>query len=107
MYATELGCNLIKVRQLSEDSNALIFISAFHSQEDANSDTYAKGAPWTSLRVGHTKKLDTSGIRALEARTEANAYSFSKEPIFEPSKTTLTSTSTEQKHIRTVREAVH
>lgn len=84
----------------------MIFISAFHSQEDASSGTYEKGAPWTSVGVGHMEKLDTSAVRVLEATAESNSYSFSKEPMLELSKTTSNSRSTEQKHTRTARDAV-
>lgn len=48
----------------------MIFISALHSQEDANSGTYEKGALWTSVGVGYMEKLDTSAVRVLEATAE-------------------------------------
>lgn len=51
------------------------------------------------------KKLDTSAVGVLEVRIEAKSYSFSKESMFEPSKTTSNSRSTVQKHTRTVRDA--
>lgn len=85
----------------------MIFISALHSQEDANSGTYEKGALWTSVGVGYMEKLDTSAVRVLEATAESNSYSFSKEPMSELSKTTSNSRCTEQKHTRTVKDAAN
>lgn len=52
------------------------------------------------------KKLNTSAVRVLEARAEANSCSFSKKPMLEPSKTTSNSRSIKQKKTRTVRDAV-
>lgn len=54
---TELRRSLVWWRKLSEDSNAIIFISAFHFQQDASSCRYKKEAPWDSAGAGHWLSL--------------------------------------------------
>ena len=60
---------------------------------------WAMDSAWSTLA-----KLDMSAVRLLKVRTEANSYSLSKEPMFEPSNAS-NSRPTEQNHTRTIRDA--
>lgn len=85
-YIKELRCSLLLLGNLSEDSHALIFISAFHFHQDANSCRHETEPSWAFARAGHkfslnhTSKIGLVSSQAFQGQGfKLNSYNFLKE----------------------------